>query len=358
MLSVKKISLVHFRNYESKEFSFSKRIVCIHGANGSGKTTLLDALYYLCFTKSYFQHMDSLSVKQGETGMRIEGIIEDKKINTVTCILRENGRKEFSLNDEPYSQFSKHIGKFPCVFIAPDDTSLISEGSETRRKFLDTMISQTNSQYMQYLISYSRYLQQRNTLLKQWADNVNKDFALLSVYNQQMNESGHAVFTIRKEYCEKFKEKVNDIYSYISGEKEEIVSVYSSQLLHESLIDLLEKNVDKDIITQRTNYGIHKDDLLFTLHDLPLKQTASQGQRKSFLFALKLAQYELIKEITGKHALLLLDDIFEKLDEQRNAKLIHYILNLHSQVFITDTHEDRLREAFRDNTAIEFIGLS
>ncbi len=359
MSFIKQLSLLHFKNYSEKKFSFSKRIVCIHGQNGSGKTSILDALHYLCFTKSYFHHIDTLCVTKGEQGMRIQGIIENEKLNDIICILRENGRKEFSMNGESYTQFSKHIGKFPCVFITPDDTLLITEGSEGRRKFLDSMISQTNSQYLEQLIQYSKCLQQRNALLKQWADSAVKDFVLLSIYSKKLHELGTLIYTTRKNYCEEFIQHVQPIYAFLCDNTEQIQLTYFSQLENDSLLKLLDRYIDKDIISQRSNYGIHKDDILFSLNEMPLKQVASQGQRKSFLFSLKLAQFELIKKHSAKIPILLLDDIFEKLDEARSKKLIAYLVNEKSQVFITDTHEERLKTAFEKNQfEVEYLILN
>ncbi len=356
---IKQISLIHFKNYKKKQLAFSKRIICIYGQNGSGKTSILDAVHYLCFTKSYFHHADAVCVTKGEQGMRIYGVVKDSKEHEVACILRENGKKEFTLDGDAYTQFSKHIGKFPCVFITPDDTELITEGSEARRKFLDAMISQTNAHYLEQLIQYSKCLQQRNALLKQWSAGPEKDFSLLSVYSKKLHELGTFIYETRKKYCEEFIDHVKRIYIFLCDDAEEITMTYSSQLASDPLLDLLDRFIDKDIIMQRTNFGTHKDDLLFTLNGMPLKQAASQGQRKSFLFSLKLAQFELIKKLTGKNPILLLDDIFEKLDEARSRKLIAYLLDEKCQVFITDTHEDRLRDAFEGRQELaEFIGLN
>ncbi len=291
--------------------------------------------------------------------MRIYGELQDNQLHEAVCILRENGKKEFALDGESYTQFSKHIGKFPCVFITPDDTELITEGSEARRKFLDAMISQTSSFYLEYLIRYAKCLQQRNSLLKQWAASPEKDFSLLSVYSKTLHELGTLIYQKRKEYCEAYISDVKRIYSFLCNDAEEIDVQYSSQLSADPLLDLLDRFIDKDIFTQRTNFGTHKDDLHFTLNGMPLKQAASQGQRKSFLFSLKLAQFELVKKLTGKNPILLLDDIFEKLDEERSKKLIDYLLKETCQVLITDTHEERLRAAFSSSEEpVDYIGLT
>lgn len=352
------LSLYQFKNYRERNFRFDKRIVCIHGPNGSGKTSILDAIHFLCFTKSYFHHADSLCQMRGEAGMRIHGEFSEPGEATVTCILRENGRKELLLNGDPYPQFSKHIGKFPCVFIAPDDTHLITEGSEDRRKFLDTMISQLNPVYLENLIFYTRFLAQRNALLKQWANSAEKDFSLLSVYSKRLHESGTVLYQERKKVLSDFTERVKAMYAFLCETNEEVDMVYQSQLHEAPLLDLLDRFIDHDIYGQRTHYGIHKDDLVFRLNGMPMKQTASQGQRKSFLFSLKLAQYELLCSEAGQVPLLLLDDIFEKLDENRSRQLIRYLLKQECQVFITDTHRERFEQAFEGHTNdVQLLGL-
>jgi DNA replication and repair protein RecF len=350
------ISLYHFKNYQQQQWSFDKRIVCIYGSNGSGKTTILDALHFLSVTKSYFHHADSWCITRGLQGMRIQGSLYQKDQQfALTCILRENGKKEFLVNENPYEKLSAHIGRFPSVMIAPDDTELITEGSEIRRRFLDTMISQVNSDYLNCLIQYTRFLQQRNALLKQWQMHPEKDFSLLSVYSKQLDFWGSRIYTIRKQFCEEYIPQVIRLYRFLSDDHEPVDIQYTSQLHERKLLDLLDEYIDKDIIMQRTNYGIHKDDLLFNVHNMPFKQVASQGQRKSFLFSLKLAQYELYRKTTAHSPVLLLDDIFEKLDEIRSKKLIQYLLQTDCQVFITDTHQDRLRQAFHDFDEVQYI---
>lgn len=359
VLNVTNLSLTHFKNYLNESFQFSKRIVCIYGKNGSGKTSILDAIHYLCFTKSYFHHIDLTSVTKGEQGMRIQGKLNAGAEFDIVYILRENGKKEFALNGEAYSQFSKHLGKFPCVFITPDDTELITEGGEERRKFLDAMISQTNPLYLERLIQYNKFLQQRNSLLKQWSQMPEKDFALLSVYSKKLHELGTFIYETRKQYCIDFFTQVLNIYQWLCNESEEITIRYSSQLNNEPLLSLYDRYIDKDIFSQRTNYGTHKDDLIFTLNGMPLKQAASQGQRKSFLFSLKLAQFEIIKKQLNIAPILLLDDIFEKLDEERSQQLISFLLKQEAQVFITDTHQERLQRAFVGaEDKVQFIGLT
>nr|HPI55623.1 DNA replication and repair protein RecF [Chitinophagaceae bacterium] len=346
MFFVRDISLLQFKNYTQRHFSFEKDIICLSGENGSGKTSVMDAIYFLCFTKSYFTHNDAYLVKHGSKGMRIQGVFEKQQPHEICCILRENGKKEFSMDGELYTQFSKHIGKFPVVMIAPDDTELITEGSELRRRFLDMIISQLNSDYLSHLIQYNKVLQQRNALLKQLAQPSGGDASLLDVYDQLLDQHGKAVYRFRMEVCQALAEKTNRIYTFLSQEKEDVSCVYKSALANDSLLDLLQQNRSRDMLMQRTLEGIHKDDLVFTMNSMPLKQVASQGQRKSFLFGLKFAQYELLAEGLGIKPVLLLDDIFEKLDEERSRRLVEFVGEQQGQVFITDTHHERIEKAF------------
>jgi DNA replication and repair protein RecF len=349
MFRIEKITLTQFKNYGSRSFSFNERIVGICGNNGIGKTNLLDAIHYLCFTKSYFSKTDSAGVSIGSNGFRIEGLAgKPSGEQKLVCILRETGKKEFLLNDEAYHKLSYHIGRFPCVMIAPDDTSLITDGSEERRKFLDTIISQLDAAYLQHLIAYNRILQQRNSLLKQFADTGIKDEGLLEVFNRQLEIPCNYIYQKRKDFLADFIPVVKKFYEKIAGSHEHCGLIYESQLNKRSFTELLQMLKEKDLVLQRTNAGIHKDDIDFLLNEHSFKTVASQGQRKSLLFALKLAEFDILKEKKGFPPLLLLDDVFEKLDDHRMNNLLHWVCNENDgQVFITDTHEDRLRAALK-----------
>ena len=346
MKHLSSITITQFRNYLSKQFSFSERIVAICGQNGTGKTNLLDAIYYLCFTKSYFSKPDAQSVYTGLQGFRLEGIFENDQIEKLVCIVRENNRKEFHLNDEPYKKFSSHIGKFPCVFIAPDDVQIFTQGSENRRNFIDTILAQLEPAYLQHLINYKKVLDERNSLLKAAAEKNYFDDTLLNIIDSQLIKYGQQVFSARKSFLEEFIPLVSKAYEGIAGKNDDITIVYFSQLLNNAFPDLLDQNRQRDLYLQRSCYGIHKDDLEITMQQLPFKNLASQGQRKSLLFALKLAEFTILKEKKGSPPLLLLDDIFEKLDDQRMNRLLHKVcVEEDGQVFITDTHEQRLEES-------------
>jgi DNA replication and repair protein RecF len=345
MLRLGSISLVQFRNYRQQQFSFTERIVGICGMNGTGKTNLLDAVYYLSFSKSYFSRPDSQNVHHGLAGMRLEGNYDlNQEPQQLVCILRENNRKELVLNDEAYKKFSDHIGKLPCVMIAPDDIVLITGNSAERRTFIDTLISQINKAYLVNLIDYTRILQQRNSLLKQSAESGMTDEALLDVLNTQLCQKGSAIFQERKLFLTDFLPLVASIYQRIAGKDDGLILQYESELLTASFEELVKASRQKDFALQRTTTGIHRDDLLFFMDQAAFKTEASQGQRKSLLFALKLAEWQVLKEKKGFTPILLLDDVFEKLDEQRMFQLLNWVCTeSDGQVFITDTHAERLR---------------
>ncbi|HKZ67401.1 MAG TPA: DNA replication and repair protein RecF, partial [Chitinophagaceae bacterium] len=307
-------------------------------------TNLLDAIHYLCFTKSYFTRADANSTQQGKNGFRLEGnfALQDKSEKAV-CILRETGKKEFSVNDQSYDKFSKHIGHYPCVVIAPDDALLITGGSEERRKFLDSLLSQLDADYLQHLIIYTKVLQQRNSLLKTFAESGNKNFALLDVLDQQLIKPGVYIFNKRKEFLISFLPAVKHLYLDIARQQEDISLFYESELQQASFEELLAATRQKDCFAQRTTSGIHRDNIEISLGNQPFRGIASQGQRKSLLFALKLAEMEVLKKEKGFPPLLLLDDVFEKLDEDRISNLLQKVcMENDGQVFITDTNEKRL----------------
>lgn len=340
------IHLTQFRNYTEQQFSFTKRIVAICGSNGCGKTNLLDAIYYLCFTKSYFSRPDGQSVQKGQAGFRIDGtadLWEEK--HRLVCILRENNRKEFLVDEEQLKRFSQQIGRFTAVMIAPDDVELVIGSSEDRRKFLDTLLCQLNSDYMLWLTEYQKLMQQRNSILKAAAEQNRLDESLLDIMDQQLAERGQAIFEVRQQFMAHFIHEVLAAYRFIADADDGVQLQYDSQLLQRPLSTLLAENRQRDIYLQRTGVGIHKDDLAITMNGLPFKQMASQGQRKSALFALKLAEFSVLKSHKGYPPILLLDDVFEKLDRHRMHHLLQRVCTEENgQVFITDTHKERLQQ--------------
>jgi DNA replication and repair protein RecF len=360
MFRLHAISLLQFKNYTNRSFAFPGRITGITGRNGVGKTNLLDAIHYLCFTKSYFTRSSSQNVLQGQQGFRLEGdfTIFDKEEKAI-CILRETGKKEFSINGQAYDKFSQHIGHYPCVIIAPDDIAIITGKSEERRLFVDTLLSQLDPAYLQSLIQYNKVLQQRNSLLRSFNETGKKDLALLYVLDQQLIKPGKEVFEKRKSLLVSFLPTVKQLYQEIAGHFENINLFYNSELLENELEELMTANQYRDIASQRTCSGIHKDNLEFNLNDSPFKMIASQGQRKSLLFALKLAEMDHIRKEKGFSPLLLLDDVFEKLDEDRISNLLQRVcVENDGQVFITDTNRERLEGQLKNiGLEVEMIDL-
>jgi DNA replication and repair protein RecF len=345
-LRLDSISLFQFKNYFQQEFSFTERIIGISGRNGVGKTNLLDAIHYLCFTKSYFTRQDQLNILHGHEGFRDEGHFDlNGTKEKAVLILRETGKKEFSVNDTLYTKFSKHIGRYPCVIIAPDDIQLIIGTSEDRRKFIDTLLSQLDHDYLQSLINYTKILQQRNSFLKSFNDSLRRDLSVLDILDEQLSKESIQIFEKRREFLLKFLPMVKQFYNEICQKYENVSLLYESEMHYVSLEDLLKHNRQKDLMLQRTSGGVHRDDLLFQMGEQPFKNIASQGQRKSLLFALKLAEMEIIKEKKRVSPLLLLDDVFEKLDEERiNNLLMRVCSDGDTQIFITDTSRTRLQE--------------
>ena len=359
-LRLDSISIFQFKNYEHQTFRFTERIVGICGRNGKGKTNLLDAVHYLCFTKSYFSRTDATGVNHGIQGFRLEGHFDlNGKEEKVVCILRETGRKEFLLNDEAYTKFSKHIGRYPCVVIAPDDVELIIGGSEERRKFVDTLLSQLDGVYLQALINYTKILQQRNSFLRSLSDGFGRDFSVLDVLDEQLAKEGTIVFGKRRDFLRQFLPIAQAKYAEISGQAEKVNLIYDSEMHNVTMTELLGLTRQKDTVLGRTSGGVHRDDLTFQLGGQTFKSIASQGQRKSLLFALKLAEMEILKKEKGFSPLLLLDDVFEKLDEQRITALLAQVCSdEETQVFITDTNCERLEKMMEKIEAkAEITGL-
>lgn len=279
-------------------------------------------------------------------GFRVEGHLTlQGKEETAVCILRETGKKEFSLNGEPYSRFSRHIGRYPCVVIAPDDVELIIGGSEERRRFVDTILSQLDPLYLQALIHYTKILQQRNSFLRAYNEGISRDLSVLDVLDKQLAKEGDTVFQKRLRFLTEFLPLAARLYANISQQQESVALLYDSEMHHSTLAELLAFTRQKDLVVQRTSAGVHRDDLLFNLGAQTFKSIASQGQRKSLLFALKLAEMEILKREKGFSPFLLLDDVFEKLDEERISNLLSGVCSdAETQIFITDTNCQRLQE--------------
>lgn len=342
------ISLLNFKNYASLNISFSPDINCFVGDNGSGKTNLLDAIYYLSMTKSAFNSVDQQNIKQEEAFFSIKGTFrKDDKSAVVLCSLKTGQKKVIKNNKKPYERISEHIGLFPVVLIAPYDTDLIREGSETRRKFFDSILSQLNQTYLQKLLKYNHVLKQRNSLLKQFAERGYFDQDMLESYDAPLMSLGAYIFEERQQFIEQFKPVFLNHFHFISSRKEVPELTYRSDLGQEGFVQAFKHNVKKDLFLQRTTLGVHKDDFEFAIGGNPLKKFGSQGQQKSFIIALKLAQFDMIKKMKGFNPLLLLDDIFDKLDESRIHKLMTMVAgNMFGQIFVSDARPERTRQMF------------
>lgn len=358
---LQKLSLINFKNYAQADLELSDGVNAFTGNNGAGKTNLLDAIHYLSLCKSYFNPIDSQQIKQGTDFFIVTGQF-DKNSSTenVACSVKRNQKKQFKRNKKDYQRLADHIGLFPLVMISPYDISIIIEGSEERRKFIDNVISQTDNSYLDELIVYNKVLQNRNALLKRIADTGKYDPELLAIFDEQLVSSGNVIFRKRRDFMERFVPVFNQHYSFISNDAEQVELIYESPLLEGDFADLLRRSTEKDRIMERTMTGIHRDDLQFNIHGMPMKKFGSQGQQKSFLIALKLAQYTYLYQQKGFKPLLLLDDIFDKLDDSRVTKLLQMV-SAHDfgQVFITDTSSTRVRQLFDQiNTGVKLFEVS
>ncbi len=343
------LSLLNYKNFEAESFQFDPKINCFVGNNGVGKTNALDAIYHLSFGKSYFNPITSQNIKHDEEFFVVEGIYERKDAPEKVVVSAKRGQKKIiKKNGKVYDKFSEHIGFLPLVIISPADRDLIIEGSDTRRKFMDGVISQGDSHYLQTLLNYNKVLAQRNSLLKYFAANNSFNKDALEIYNLQLTEYGTKIFEKRAAFIELFIPIFLDRYKAISSGNEAVMLTYESQLFEKDLLSLLTENTQKDRYSQYSNFGIHKDDLVFEIDGHPIKKFGSQGQQKSFLIALKLAQFDFIKKQSKLNPILLLDDIFDKLDEQRVEHLITLVDKENfGQLFISDTHADRTESVIK-----------
>ena len=345
-----KLSILNFKNYEEATIQLSENVNCLLGDNGGGKTNLLDAIYYLSFCKSYFNPIDSQNIKHDTPFFVVEGYYKhENKEEIVYCGLKRQQKKVFKRNKKAYDKFADHIGTIPLVIISPSDTLLIIEGSDVRRKFIDGIISQYDKRYLTTLLSYNKALNQRNLLLKSFWLNRNFDADSLAVWDEQLTSYGQLIYESRKKFIKEFTPVFQKYYSLLSQDKELVQLDYDSQLNDCDFKTLLSRYIDKDRSNHYSNCGIHKDDLIYKIGDYPLKKFGSQGQQKTYLLALKLAQASLIQSITKKKVMILLDDIYDKLDEKRMAQLMNIVGNKEfGQIFITDTNKQRIPQLLEE----------
>ncbi|WP_400078064.1 DNA replication/repair protein RecF [Winogradskyella sp. R77965] len=348
-MNLNTLSLVNYKNFESQVFDFDAKINCFVGANGIGKTNALDAIYHLAFGKSYFNPIALQNINHNAEFFVVDGnFSKNERTEKIIVSLKRGQKKIIKRNGKAYEKFSEHIGFIPLVIISPADRNLIIEGSDTRRKFIDSVISQSDKTYLSELINYNKALAQRNALLKYFALNNTFNADTLAIYNEQLHSYGTEIFKKRDAFLKTFIPIFKQRYEAISQSKEVIDLKYKSDLFNGQLKDLLDKNVNKDKALQYSSVGTHKDDLVFLIDDFPIKKFGSQGQQKSFLIALKLAQFDFIKQQSGVSPILLLDDIFDKLDENRVAQIISLVDDDHfGQIFISDTHAERTEDVIK-----------
>lgn len=347
---LKNLSLINFKNFANFDMEFCPKINCFTGDNGTGKTNIMDSIHYLSFCKSFINLSDRQNIKTGEDFFVIQGDFElFENTETIYCGLQVNKKKSFRRNGVEYSKLSEHIGLLPVVFTNPYDSNLLHEGSEFRRKFSDTVISQFNHEYLNDLITYNRILDQRNNMLKNVQRGTKMDFDEVGIWNIQLAETGKRIYNSRNVFSNEIIEIFQNYYSLISDNKENVQFVYQSQLKDNDLLQLLEKNLERDILLGYTSAGIHKDDFDFRIDNQPIKRYGSQGQQKTFVISLKFAWFGYIKQKINMAPILLLDDIFDKLDKKR-VKVITKLVSQEDfgQIFITDTSYSRMPDILKN----------
>ena len=346
---LEKVGLLNFKNYEEVAIDFSQHINCFVGENGSGKTNLLDVIYYLSFTKSAFSSTEQQNMKHGTALFLVKGTFHKQgEVYDVQFSLQRGQKKDARNSRVPYDKLSEHIGRFPAVLISPDDTDLIRERSESRRRFFDSIISQINRAYLDDLIRYNHVLRQRNSLLKQFADRHTYDRDLLDSYSTQLLTLGHQIYEARRSFIVQFIPLFEQHYRYLSDDKETVSIEYQSHFARSDSQDAFYRAYPRDLALQRTTQGTHRDDFVFEIAQYPVKKYGSQGQQKSFVIALKLAQFEIIHQQTGIKPLLLLDDIFDKLDDHRIAQLTRLVIaQTFGQLFLTDARPERTHQLLK-----------
>ena len=348
------IKISNFKTYEEVDVDFCSNVNCLVGNNGVGKTNLLDAIYYLSFCKSYFNPIDTQNIRHGEDFFAVHGMYDfDAERVQVSCIERKGQPKQMRWNKKVYKTFGEHIGRIPLVVVSPNDIEVIHGGSEVRRKFVDGVISQTDRGYLDHLLQYQKALVQRNRLLKQFYEDQQWDEASIAIWDEQLVRHGELLYDGRKRFLEEFLPLFNEYYSWISnsGEKATVEYVSNAEVPLQQQLTEARRN---DRYAQYTTVGPHKDDVTLGIDDYPVKKFGSQGQQKTFLLALKLGQFEYIYQRSGVKPILLLDDIFDKLDMVRVKQLVHLVgSERFGQVFLTDTQPGRVEDIFAEIPHVE-----
>ncbi len=352
---LKRLSLTNFKNYSHADLEFSPKINCFVGNNGVGKTNILDAVHYLSLTKSFFNAIDSISVKHHEDYFIVQGLFSwEEEEDNIICSFHRQKQKVVKRNGKEYQRLSDHVGRYPVVMISPADSALIVEGSDERRKFMNKIISQYNGSYLESVLNYNKALQNRNKVLRDMKNSPDTDDEMLSIWDLQLVRYGTFIFSEREHLINDLSPVFQEYYSLVSGGKEKVSLCYRSHLSNADFSAALRNSLIKDRSLEYTTVGIHKDDLIFEMDGYPVKTLGSQGQQKSYLVALKLAKFDYIKRETGFAPILLLDDIFDKFDAKRVAQIIRLVGNHRfGQIFITDTHQDRLEDILK-SVSIDF----
>ncbi|MBL30559.1 MAG: DNA replication and repair protein RecF [Flavobacteriaceae bacterium] len=340
---VKKINLTNYKNLSSRSYTFNSSINCFVGNNGKGKSNILDSIYHLAFGKSFFNSTTAQNIMFNKKFFLIEGKFEiNSREEKITCSYKKGQKKVLKRNNIIYEKFSEHIGLIPLVLISPDDIDLINDGSALRRKFIDGILGQIFPEYLKNLIDYNKLLSQRNSLLKYFASNQTFDHDSIEIYDLQLEKLGKNIHKYRNKFIRSFSPLFLKRYKKISKGNEIVMLNYKSSLNNSSFGDLLKNSINKDRLFQYTTEGIHKDDIELLIHQKPIKKFGSQGQKKTYLISLKIAQFDYLKDKKGVSPIVLLDDIFDKLDQDRVTNLLKLIIDENfGQIFLTDTHEKR-----------------
>lgn len=347
---LKKLSLLNFKNFETFEVDLCEKVNCFIGDNGIGKTNILDSIHYLSFCKSFINLSDRQNIKNGEQFFLINGEFDRvDNLEKISCALQKDKKKSFKKNGAEYQKLSEHIGFLPVVFTTPYDSNLIHGGSDLRRKFVDTIISQFDKEYLQYIIAYNRILEQRNQLLKNFGRTSSINLEELEIWDMQLVDFGQKIYKSRKSFASDTSEIFQKYYNLIADEKESVSLEYVSHLESGDFGEKLLNSLQKDKILGYTSVGSHKDDFNFSLEGKPIKRFGSQGQQKTYIISLKFAQFDYIKSKTNLAPILLLDDIFDKLDKKR-VKVITKLVSEDNfgQIFITDTSYTRMPDILEE----------
>ncbi len=354
------LRLINFKNYTDQSVECSSDVNCLVGKNGSGKTNFLDAVYYLSFAKSAFNSTDHHNIRHGQEYMSLLAQLQlnDSEVD-IQCSIPVGQKKIVKWNKLSYEKLSEHIGRMPVVLISPYDTDLIRDGSELRRKFFDMMISMFDKAYLENLIRYNRFLKQRNSLLKEGSIKKSWDQTLIDTYDLEIIKLSNSIAKTRDEFTDSITNYFSNHYERISGNQEQTYILYESEVIKENFVGRYKAQIEKDKLLQRTTMGVHRDDFLFLIGDRPIKKFGSQGQQKSFAISLKLSQFQLLEDRLEQKPILLLDDVFDKLDDLRISVLIELITSKRfGQIFLTDARPERTKEILSDyKGSVQFFGV-